>query len=722
VDTYGVKKALPNVIIALILANFSLFITRMVVDIANIGIVAIINNFEGGSVGLINQLLGTFIHGGRDTLGRLIEDFSTNQGGGVYESAIKKVVFVSAIYTAGGYLVLGAVLLAALAIIVPSVFILILAVLFYVRTYVILALAAVSPLAFIAFALPAGQVLFRQWWTQLARWAFMGPIAFFMIWLGITFTKAFGDQFEFGIYLVALTMLYLAISLPFKMGGVITGNLGKYLGKPLRQAGGFGARWYGRTSDVLSGQLSSKLGGRRITPMGLYKGWGANADRYYQRHLADTSGRGEDIREAVTSGAMAFMPWRFGERGAGAKRAFDIMFRGAGVHQQMALAKQISEGANRAAALPEHLVAEGLQDALNRNDPAKAADYLVAKAMQKQDIQADLYDLASRGMAGRPEVSAAMAKAQQTSIENGRPVINPADQDPGYNALERTKKALGNKSPAEQKGIAALWARAVKSDPGNPSHELMAQVIRDVFAPVAITDEVAQALGKFEAVGEVKEIQVDPTAMREAEEFIGQHLSQADFGARFRTGFGLQSGQALNPKSLAALTALQNYQSDNKAKSILADFNSQLESLKNASDINAVARHVSFGSFNTATPASAGVMRAGELLINNSAIGAHFKTNLQTVKNQAVAEIRKVNAVIAREVETQNIDHTVHFNLQAKLNKLAIDPAAKQRASEQLRNLWAHSELERNSLLAKERFSPADKKTKGWLFGRKGQS
>lgn len=219
VDTYGVKKALPNVIIAIILANFSLFITRMVVDVSNIFIVSIVNSFENGSKGLVDSLTGGFVQGGLETLGDLIDGFNNLGKTGsnsleLIETTLGKLKWIGAAFTAftaGGYLLLGAVILAALAIILPSIFVLILAILFYVRTYVILALAAVAPLAFISFALPASQVLFRQWWTQLVRWAMLGPIAFFMLWLAIQFGNAFGEGFEFGIYLIYLTFLYLAI-------------------------------------------------------------------------------------------------------------------------------------------------------------------------------------------------------------------------------------------------------------------------------------------------------------------------------------------------------------------------------------------------------------------------------------------------------------------------------------------------------------------------------
>ncbi|MBI3495285.1 oligosaccharide repeat unit polymerase, partial [Candidatus Berkelbacteria bacterium] len=309
IDTYGIKKTLPTLIIALILANFSLFITRMVVDVANIIMVSIVNS-QGGSRQLVENVASSFIIGGLTQLKNLTTSLGNTAtsipliGAG---SAIGAVIFFGALFAyAGGYLILGAVVIAALAIIVPSIFILILAVLFYLRTYIILALAAVSPLAFIAFALPISQPLFRQWWTQLARWAFMGPIAFFLIWLGVTFGNAFGGAgFEFGTYLIVLAMLYLAISLPFKMGGVITANVGKYLSKPLKAAGGFGAKWYGRTSEVMSGGISNMRGvkffTRGLTAPGVVRGWGKEADYFYQLESGKQTESGRVTRDIVTS-------------------------------------------------------------------------------------------------------------------------------------------------------------------------------------------------------------------------------------------------------------------------------------------------------------------------------------------------------------------------------------------------------------------------------------
>lgn len=731
VDTYGVKKALPNVIIAIILANFSLFITRMVVDVANIGIVAIVND-QGGSEAMVNNLLGAFIKGGRDALGVLINDFSTNQGGGVYESAIKLVVFVSAIYTAGGYLILGAVLLAALAIIIPSVFILILAVLFYVRTYVILALAAVSPLAFIAFALPAGQVLFRQWMTQLVRWAFLGPIAFFMIWLAIEFKKTFGEQFEFGIYLVALTMLYLAISLPFKMGGVITANVGKYLGKPLRQAGGFGARWYGRTSDVLSGVIPKMTVGRKITIGGIGRGWSANADRYYQRHVAETTGAGEDIREAVASAGMGMLrPWEIGGR---TKRAVNILLTGK--RHKEAIQKQVATEAQQIAALSDDDVTKGLAEALQNNDHDKAAPYLIAKAMQGQNVTKDFEKIAgNKKLLNNGTVQQALSNAQKEAMKNSNFVVNPAHGgDAERNAGALWKRLQGNKTTGQLETAANQLLNQFERDENNKiatnaANELKALALRDMVSDAVIqkNPSIQQALNQFAVTARVQGLEVS----EQAKEDFMTRIADVDFGSIDIAGLegqinlrGTAKEAALNPNQLGALRAFETSgltHSDPGMKQYAQDmvkkFRIQLDIHKNAPAMNQVIQHLATGSYGTGVPGTDADRAAARTIRTQPFILDHFR--LETSRAEAAIRTAIGNANFGKiiEDEIKKAGENVNLDLMPKI-KVRLQGAnvnVSDNTNQELHRLLdAQTKLSRGTTLS-NRFQKPDNQARSFL-------
>ncbi|MFY9484532.1 MAG: hypothetical protein WAP74_02825 [Patescibacteria group bacterium] len=736
IDTYGVKKALPNVIIAIILANFSLFITRMVVDVANIGVVAIVNN-QGGSEVLVNNLLKTFIHGGRDKLGELIGIFSTNQGGGVYESAIKSVVFVSAIYVAGGYLVLGAVLLAALAIIVPSIFILILAVLFYVRTYVILALAAVSPLAFIAFALPAGQVLFRQWWTQLARWAFMGPIAFFMIWLGIQFTEAFGGGFEFGIYLISLTMLYLAISLPFKMGGVITGNVAKYLGKPLRQAGGFGARWYGRTSDVVSGKISKGISGRPITLGGLYRGWGANADRYYQRHVAESSGAGEDVREMVASGAMGILrPREFGGR---VKRGINIMLTGE--RHKQAVNKQIASEAQQIAALSDDAVTSGLAEAIQDKDHSKAAPYLIAKAMQGQDVTKDFEEIAgNKKLLQDATVQQALSSAQKEAMKNSNFVVNPAHGgDAERNAGALWKRLQGNKTTGQLETAANQLLNQFERDSNgdiatNAHNELRARALRDMVSQAVVDKNPAikQALDQFAVTAQVQGVEVSEQAK---DEFSAQI---ADLGVGSINIDGVESQinlrgtpaqAALNPRQLGALRAfevsgLQHRDQGMKqyATEMVNKFRGQLDIHKNAPTVNRVIEHLATGSYGTGVPGNDADRAVAHTINTQPFIMDHFRFETSRAEAAIRQAIGTTHFGSIIEDEIKKAGENINIDLMPKIKVRLQQSNVSQNIDQELHRLLdAKTKLSRGTTLS-NRFREPDKQARSFLNRFRRQS
>lgn len=250
-DTYSIKKTLPPLIVGVILANFSLFIVRFLVDFATVLTATFINS-EGGLRPFIEALVKGLYSGGAQAVGGAVT--ALEQGQSVL-AWIGKIIYW---FGAGGgtllWVILG--LLGIIFILIPGIIVLVLALLFYARYYVILLLAVVSPLAFVAMAFPATQPLFRRWWSELIRWTFMLPVSFFLLWLAIRFGGLMGSEANFATYFITLVFMYLAIRVPFSWGtlmgvGVTAGVYG------LAKKAGTAAAGYG------FGKLAYKIGDLR---------------------------------------------------------------------------------------------------------------------------------------------------------------------------------------------------------------------------------------------------------------------------------------------------------------------------------------------------------------------------------------------------------------------------------------------------------------------------
>jgi len=219
INNFAIKKILPTLILAIILANFSYFICRILIDFANVLIDLLMNGVQGstGASGTVNSssvgVAGAF-------------DFTNNTKFPIDPNNLNRsFIFILAEFVGG-------------------VMILILAFLFFLRNYVIYFLIVLGPLAFMSLVLPQTKKLFDQWWSQMLKWIYLPVISIFWLWLGgmwysSGFTSSGGSvessrTGDLNSAVLALAFAgvcyYLAITTPFKVGGAI---MGKYadLGK-----------------------------------------------------------------------------------------------------------------------------------------------------------------------------------------------------------------------------------------------------------------------------------------------------------------------------------------------------------------------------------------------------------------------------------------------------------------------------------------------------------
>ena len=172
IDNYGIKKSLPKLIIAVLLVNLSFYICQFAVDLSNVigaslysEVIKISEGITIDSTAAYGAVMGP---GGSITVGIL-----ELVGVGIVGSVVGGAAFWAAI---------GSALLA----IVPAVLSAVVAILFLfllltMRQAVVVMLVAISPLAFVCYALPNTKQLFARWWNIMRGMLLMYPIAAMLI-------------------------------------------------------------------------------------------------------------------------------------------------------------------------------------------------------------------------------------------------------------------------------------------------------------------------------------------------------------------------------------------------------------------------------------------------------------------------------------------------------------------------------------------------------------
>jgi hypothetical protein len=195
INTYGFKKMLPSLVMAILAANFSYMLVQVMVDTSKMAI--------------------TFFMGG----GNSLSQFQALTGG-MFEAKWNSNDWLNP-----GVInpIMGIAFLVAIGM---------LTFLFVVRYFMIMFLIMVSPLAFMAMILPQTKSLFNQWFSTTAKWVYAPVISFAFLWAGALMFKLFPGtdliNFVFKM-IVACAAGYFAATSPFKLGGAMTAwsNLGK---------------------------------------------------------------------------------------------------------------------------------------------------------------------------------------------------------------------------------------------------------------------------------------------------------------------------------------------------------------------------------------------------------------------------------------------------------------------------------------------------------------
>lgn len=209
IDTYGFKKVLPTLLLAIIAAQFSYLICKMIIDLANMTILLFLDpKFLGDASSLPAKYAATF---------------STN----LFSPGPDWPNFTYAMFFD--------LLLQILFMFAGSVLILVLCFLFLVRSWMIYLLVIISGAAFMMLAFPPTKTYFNKWWSEFLKWTFLPVPSVFFLWLGALFLKnpivtSSWLSIPFMSAIIAIACLVAAITMPFKMGGPIMAKFWQYSG------------------------------------------------------------------------------------------------------------------------------------------------------------------------------------------------------------------------------------------------------------------------------------------------------------------------------------------------------------------------------------------------------------------------------------------------------------------------------------------------------------
>lgn len=217
VDAYTVKKFLPRIIIAVILANLSFYLCTTVIHITN--------DIGGAVSGIILAPVGGVTGSVSGTLQQAF-----NSGGGASGivgagTAVGIGFAVSALATGGIFAIIPAILALLFGVMVAWAVIMI-------RRIIILLLVVVAPLAIVLWVIPGAESWAKRWWKLFIEMLLVYPIIMAILSAGM-FTAALigksntdATNWTTAISILACIILpYLLLPTVFKMASSTLGNV-----------------------------------------------------------------------------------------------------------------------------------------------------------------------------------------------------------------------------------------------------------------------------------------------------------------------------------------------------------------------------------------------------------------------------------------------------------------------------------------------------------------
>lgn len=181
-QTYGMKKALPRLIVIALLVNFSLVIPGVFLDISGM-----VTEFFLQQSGLKGDAISSALSGAFDISGFL----STNNSGSTSIEGFTKI-------TTGIFSTIGSMAFAIIFTLIGAIILGTMAVMLFVRFFILSFLLVLTPLVFVAWIFPATKKHWDKWWNDFVRWTMFPPVMIFFVWLSLMSLNAFKNALPMG--------------------------------------------------------------------------------------------------------------------------------------------------------------------------------------------------------------------------------------------------------------------------------------------------------------------------------------------------------------------------------------------------------------------------------------------------------------------------------------------------------------------------------------------
>jgi len=222
------KKTVPKLIIVALLVNFSMFFTRVVIDISNITANQFYTSAAQGTTSSKTSTDGKTITGAPDVTTAIFKNIKVFSKNWLFAKSIGQDINSSAGAPGGGAVLgwkqifvgtFGAMILAVVA----SFVLLTGAILFIIRTLRLLFLIILSPFAFFFMILPKTEGYAKQWWGALMNDATFAPAFLIMIYIVTKISGQIGktgstDDGSVIFFLLIIGLLLGAIIVAKKLG------------------------------------------------------------------------------------------------------------------------------------------------------------------------------------------------------------------------------------------------------------------------------------------------------------------------------------------------------------------------------------------------------------------------------------------------------------------------------------------------------------------------
>ncbi len=211
VEKWNLKKVWISILINALLVNFSFPIARFFIDVSNVAMYYFLNNmFTGSGQGSGSSIMASF--GETSKLSSLLTPDN-------YQGAEIPYLLAAIIFT----FILGMTLF-------------VLAALFVVRLIALVLIVMFSPIGFVGNIFPAMNKFASDWWSNLFKYAFFGPVMVFMImvslrimqampndtWFAAAQSNSTADQANWianaAYYTIPIIILWMAMGIAQKMG------------------------------------------------------------------------------------------------------------------------------------------------------------------------------------------------------------------------------------------------------------------------------------------------------------------------------------------------------------------------------------------------------------------------------------------------------------------------------------------------------------------------